>query len=234
MLRARLTVLIVVGALATLVGCSSGDGGTATTSSTPTSTPVPTATELMASAATAMRAVTSAHFSLGISGSLPGLIVQSAEGDLTSTGDAQGKGTIVQFGQLLEVEFVFVGGDLYLKGPTGGFSKLPAALAGSVYDPTALLNPDKGVVKVLTSATGLGPVTSDGGQYTVTGKVPKDVAASLAPGIAEDVDATFTIDAATSTVSAVSFALTGSDGKPAGIQLLFSDLNAPVTVTAPS
>ena len=188
----------------------------------------------MASAATAMRGVTSAHFSLGISGSLPELIVQSAEGDLTSTGDAQGKGTIVQFGQLLEVEFVFVGGDLYLKGPTGGFNKLPAALAGSVYDPTALLNPDKGVVKVLTSATGLGPVTSDGGQYTVTGKVPQDVAASLAPGIAEDVDATFTIDAATSTVSAVSFALTGSDGKPAGIQLLFSDLNAPVTVTAPS
>ena len=47
-------------------------------------------------------------------------------------------------------------------------------------------------------------------------------------------DATFTIDAATSTVSAVSFALTGSDGKPAGIQLLLSDLNAPVTVTAPS
>ena len=231
MLRARLAALVLIGAIA-LAGCSSGGDSPTTTSST--AAPVPAAADVMASAATAMRAVTSAHFHLTITGTLPDVPVQSAEGDLTSSGDAQGKATIQQFGQLLEVEFVFAGDTLYLKGPTGGFTEVPAALAGSVYDPTALLNPDTGVVKVLTSATGLGPVTTADGQYTVTGTVPKDVAASLAPGVATDVDATFTIDADDATVSAISFALAGSDGKPAEIELLLSDLNAPVTVTAPS
>ena len=85
-----------------------------------------------------------------LTGSCRSITVQKAEGDLTAAGDAQGTATIVQFGQLIEAEFVLVDGQLYLKGPTGGFSQVPAALAGSVYDPSAILNPDKGVAKVLS------------------------------------------------------------------------------------
>jgi lipoprotein LprG len=227
MLRVRLAAVVAaLAGLALIAGCSSG-GDTPSSSSTP----VPTAAELISASAAAMRTVTTSHFTLAISGSLPAVIVQSAEGDLTSSGDATGKGTIRQLGQLVEVEFVFLSGDLYLKGPTGGFTTVPAALAGSVYDPTVLLDPQRGVVRVLTSATDLGPVT---GSYTLTGKVPRDVAASLAPGVGSDVDATFTIDPATSQLTAVSLALTGSDGQPATIRLELSGLNAPVTITPPA
>ena len=124
--------------------------------STPTPTAAtPTGPELLASASTAMKAVTSAGFSLTVDGQLPAVTVQTAKGSLTAAGDAQGTATIVQFGQLIEVEFVLTGGELYLKGPTGGFAKIPAALAGQVYDPSAILNPDKGVAAVGAFVRGL-------------------------------------------------------------------------------
>jgi lipoprotein LprG len=224
---ARIVVAVSVMALA-LVGCSSSS-----TPPTSTAAPPPAAADLIATSATAMKAVTSAHFTITVTGTLPDLTVQSADGDLTGTGDAKGTAKINQLGQLVEVEFVVVAKDLYLKGPTGGFTKLPAALAGAVYDPTAILNPDKGVAKVLTGATGLSPTTESGSNYVVTGTVPKDIAAGLTPGISTDVAGTFTIDKATSQVASVAFGAKGSDGKDAKVELALSDYNKAVTVTAP-
>ena len=83
---------------------------------------------------------------------------------------------------------MLAGGDLYIKGPTGGFSKVPAALAGRIYDPSAILNPDKGVAKVLTSVTNPHHhqhATAD--SWLVSGTVPAAVAAGLVPGITTDV-----------------------------------------------
>lgn len=225
-LRASLPVLL---GLTLLVGCSS------TETSTPTSSvPAPSATDLISRAATAMKAVTSAHFVIAVTGTPADLTVQQADGDLTSTGSAQGTASILQGGQLTEIEFVIVDKDLYFKGPTGGFTVLPAALAGQIYDPTAILNPDTGVAKVLTSATGLSAVTESGDTYQVSGTVPKDVAASLTPGITADTVGTFAIDKATSQPASVSFGLDGSDGAPATVRLELSDLNKELTITAPA
>ncbi|MFD2397254.1 LppX_LprAFG lipoprotein [Prauserella oleivorans] len=52
-------------------------------------------------------------------------MVQSLEGDLDRSGQAKGNGTLNQLGQLVEVEFVLADDTLYLKGPTGGFQKIP-------------------------------------------------------------------------------------------------------------
>ena len=40
-----------------------------------------------------------------------------------------GTATVEQFGATVSLEFVIVGDSLYLKGPTGGFQKLPLSLA---------------------------------------------------------------------------------------------------------
>lgn len=233
--RSAAALLASVMGAVVLAGCGASDPAPApaTTTST-TSTTAPSAADLISRSAAATRSVTSAHFAIAVSGSVPELQVQSAEGDLTSDGSAKGTASITQAGQLIEVEFVVVAKDLYLKLATGGFTKLPAALAGQVYDPTAILNPETGVAKVLTSATGLSAVSTSGGSYTVTGTVPQAVAASLTPGISSDVEGTFTIDATTSLPQSVAFALTGSDGKPAGVELTLSDFDKAVSITAPS
>ncbi len=224
-----LVPLVMLASALALAGCSSS-----TASPNSTVAAVPGATELLARSATAMQAVTSAHFALTVDGQLPDLKVQGAEGDLTSTGDGQGQAKINQLGQLVQVEFVFLNTDLYLKGPTGGFTKLPAAMAGQIYDPTGILNADQGVAKVLSSVTAPGTPAAAGSSFTVTGTVPKAVAAALVPGIADDVTATFTVDQATSQLTSIGFALTGSDGKPGTVGLTLSDFNKAVTITAPA
>lgn len=212
---------------------SSTSAATVPTATVPTAT-VPTAAQLLTAAATAMAGLTSAHFTLIVRGKLPDLKVQGAAGDLTSVGDARGTAKMTQFEQLVEVDFVVVGKVLYLKGATGGFTKLPAALAGEVYDPTAILQAEKGVAAVLRHIITPGNPTLVGSSYTITGTVPKAAAAALVPGITSDAMGTFTIDKASSRLTDVVLHLAGSDGKPAAVDLALSDFNKAVTVSAPA
>jgi lipoprotein LprG len=223
----RILAIGFVAALLALSGCSSTGSSGVPTAVTPTPT------ELLASSSAAMAEVTSAHFALTVTGDLPSITVQRAEGDLTAAGDAQGTASIVQFGQLIEAEFVLVGGQLYLKGPTGGFSQVPAALAGSVYDPSAILNPDKGVAKVLGSVTNAAITGSDGSDWVVTGTVPADVAGGLVPGLNTAVDAQFTIAMSGAQLSGAVFTLDGADGQPGTVTVDLSELNTPVSIIAP-
>jgi lipoprotein LprG len=213
--------------LAVLSGCTSNS-----TTATPT-VATPTATELLEKSSAAMSTVTSAAFTLAIDGQLPSVIVQSAQGDLTAAGDAQGSAKIVQFGQLVEVDFVLSGGDLYIKGPTGGYGKVPAALAGGIYDPSAILNPDKGVPKVLTSVTNPTITGTDGEAWVVSGTVPAAVASGLVPGISSDVAAQLTIAMDSSQLTAAKFTLDGSDGKPATATVGLSNFNETVSISPP-
>jgi lipoprotein LprG len=219
--------MALVAALLVLTGCTSSTGTARPTAVTPA------AADVLSSAATTMSKVTTAHFTLSVDGQLPSIAVQKAEGDLTAAGDAQGTASIVEFGQLIEAEFVLVGGQLYLKGPTGGFSQVPAALAGSVYDPSAILDPDRGVAKVLSSVAGPAITGTDGEAWLVSGTVPAAVAGALVPGLGTDVDARLTITMSDARLTEAVFTLAGADGKPATVTVELSDLNAPVSVTAP-
>lgn len=226
MIRCRPFALALVVMFGALVACSSN---------TSTAVPVtaPPAAELLSMSATAMSSVTSANFTITVDGQLPSVTVSSAQGTLTAKGDAKGTATITQLGQLIEVEFVLVDRTLYLKGPTGGFSQVPAALAGGIYDPSAILNPDKGVSKMLSSVTGAANAGSDGDAWVVTGTVPAAVAGGLVPGINVDVAGTFTIEMNTSQLTAAQFELAGADGKPATVKVELSDLSEPVTISPP-
>ncbi|MBB5956060.1 lipoprotein LprG [Saccharothrix tamanrassetensis] len=208
---------VLVGAFALLLaGCTSSTGD------------LPAGSDLVGRSAAAMRSVTSTHFTIKVDGELPNVSVKDAEGDLNAEGESAGRAKVEQFGQLLEVEYVLVGKDLYFKGPTGGFTRLPAALAGQLYDPTAILNPDKGVAKVLGSARDARTTSSDGGVNVVEATVPKDVVAGLVPGIDADVKSTFSLkdDKLTNAV----FELPGG----AKVTIGLSDFNKSFTVAPPT
>jgi len=229
-LRRALTGILLV-LLVALSGCS-GSSGTPTAAST--TAPPPTASEILAASATAMAEVTSAAFSLTVDGQLPSVTVQSAKGVLNADGDAQGTAAIVQFGQLIEVEFVLDSGQLYIKGVTGGFTKVPSALAGSVYDPSAILDPTRGVAKVISSVQSPTIAGSEGDSWLISGSVPADVAAGLVPGITDDVTGLFTISKGSSELTSADLTLDGADGKPATVKVELSAFNEPVSISPPN
>ncbi|MCU1684098.1 MAG: hypothetical protein JWQ81_4837 [Amycolatopsis sp.] len=221
--------LVLVAAL--LAGCSGGGGD----ASAPAAAPLPDAATLLAASAQATGALTSAHIALDVTGTIPGLSVQSIDGDLTKAGSAKGTGKVSLGGELAEIEFVLTGGSLYVKGPTGGFQKLPASLASSIYDPSAILDPNRGVPKLLSTMADAKSVAAEDVNGTptikVTGKVTKDVLTSLLPGIQSDANATFWLarDGRHLPVKAtIAFPGNGS------ADVTLSNVDKPVTVTAPA
>src|SRR5262245_54014090 len=123
--------VLVAGVLA-LAGCSKDKPKTDTGD-------LPSAGGLLVAGADAMRNVPSAHFHTDAQGTISGLALHKADGVLTLDGRAKGTATVEQVGSVVELDFVIVGTSLYLKGPTGGYQKLPLALAATVYDPSAIL-----------------------------------------------------------------------------------------------
>ena len=198
---------------------------------------LPDGKALLQDAAASTADIKSAHFTLAVNGEIPGLSVKSAEGDLTREGGAAGaaKGTVSMdlMGSLFEGEFVLVEDSLYIKGPTGDYQELPASMVRSLYDPAAILDPDKGIAKVLRSVQNPrteGSEDIDGvSTYRVVGRVTKDVVSSLVPGIDSDVDITFWLrqDDGHQPVKA-------SVKVPQGtVDVTLSDIDKQVDITAP-
>ena len=129
---------------------------------------------------------------------------------------------------------MLVGGDLYLKGITGGFSKVPAALAGQIYDPSAILDPNRGVAKVLSSVQNPTITGSEDGAWIVTGTVPADVAGGLVPGHLHRRRHAASIEMSGSQLTAAHVRpCTGADGNPATVAVQLSDFNEPVSISPP-
>ncbi|HKN53692.1 MAG TPA: LppX_LprAFG lipoprotein [Amycolatopsis sp.] len=224
--RALITLFALSAAL--VAGC---------TSNAPSSPSLPDAGSLLKDSAASAGNFTSTHFALKVNGSVPGLSVQRLDGDLTKAngGGAKGNGALTLLGQLVDAEFVLVNGSLYIKGPTGGWQKLPAALSSSLYDPSAILDPARGIPKLLA---GVQNAKTEGEEdvngvatYKVTGTVPKDAMSGLLPGIPADANATIWVrkDAGHAPVKA-SLGFPGN----ATVDVTLSDVDKPVTVTAPA
>lgn len=213
-------------------------------SSEPTADPdLPDGAALIADAAAATAEIRSAHFTLNVTGTVPGVSVQSLDGDLTKeggpSGAAKGTGRMAVSGQLVEVEFALVDEQLYIKGPTGGFQQVPAALGAGVYDPSAVLDPERGIGKILTSVTE--PITEatedvEGARaFKVSGRVPGSALGGLLPGDPPDADIVFWLreDGRHLPVKA-SVVFPGNDDEPSTVDVTLSDVDKPVTVTAPA
>lgn len=227
--------LAALAALAlTLTGCTS----TADDDKPSAPADLPAAQTLLADGAKAMAEVKSAHFVIDVNGKISGLTLKRAEGDLTQEGSAQGTATIEQFGSALEAKFVIVGSSLWLQGPTGGYQQLPLAAAATVYDPSAILDPDRGVAKLLSSvknATTVGKETVDGKETYKVQVEPDPVAlAALIPGVGTGVTGHVWLDAATKQLVKGEFVIPAKGSDPAGtVTVTFTNYNAPVTISAP-
>lgn len=151
---------------------------------------LPQGATVLADAATAMRTVSTTRFTLEVKGETPGVQLRSADGQLTKEGSAKGTARVDEGRQLLELEFVIIGQDLYLTPPTGGVQKLPLSFAGAVYDPSIILNPDKGIAAAL--ASGKDASTEEREQvegvdtYRLKVTFPAQPLGTLVPGLAQD------------------------------------------------
>jgi lipoprotein LprG len=196
---------------------------------------LPDGTRLLADSAAAMRTVTSARFNVDTRGNVPELNLRSANGQLTREGSAKGTANLDRGGQIVELEFVILGDRLYLRPPTGPIQELPLSLAGAVYDPSVILNPDRGVAAVLASGTGatteareqIGGVDS----YRLRVNFPAQPLSTLVPGPPQDNTGHIWIAVQGSRLVQAQFPATDPEGT---ITVRFSEYDVPVEVTAPA
>lgn len=203
---------------------------------------LPRAQQLLDAAAQSMSEIQSAHVTLRVKGENSGLPVQRLEGDLTREGGtiaAKGTGKMRVMGQLVSVEFVLTGGTLYVKGPTGGYQQIPQALSSAVYDPSAILDPQRGISKILRSVRDPQTVARaevNGTQtFQVTGTVGTGALDGLLPGIAARTDVTFWLaEAQGHRPVKAAVTLPAGKGDPATAVVTLSQINKPVTVEPPA
>ncbi len=180
--------------------------------------------------------VQTVHFTIAIDGTLPSLPLQSADGVLTHAGEAKGTAKIVELGSTIEANFIVVGDSFYLKVLGGDYQKLPLSSATSIYDPSAILDPNRGIPKIITSAQNAKTV----GATTINGKTAYQVSltpdptavANLIPGMTGQVTGSVWIDKDSGHVVKAVFAVP-SGGKTVTATLTFDNYDAPVTISAP-
>ncbi|WP_449066492.1 LppX_LprAFG lipoprotein [Planomonospora algeriensis] len=219
----RIFVAALVAALSLVTACSGGSAS---------GTALPDGPELVKRSAEAMRTVTSASFTMEAENA-PQLQVKKAAGRLSATGDADGTIQLDFAGSLQEISFVLAGETVYFKGVTGGFQKMSRSELAAIYDPSAILDPERGVVRLLGNA--LDPKTQaeeklDGADaYRLSATLSQQILAALVPGIAQSVEGTLWIDKATGRLLKAELPM--AEGK---VTVAFADYDAPVQVTAPA
>ncbi|CAM3997801.1 LppX_LprAFG lipoprotein [Kibdelosporangium persicum] len=220
----RLLLLGVLG-LVTTAGCTSE-------SNEPGGSALPDGASLLKDASEAMKPINSATFALKVNGQVPGIPVKDVSGDLTKAGDAVGKAKLDQFGQTFEVDFVLFAKKLYIKGITGSWQEFGDAT--QIYDPSAILDPDRGVARLLGSIQS--PVTEGTEDvngvktYRVAGRVGKDVVAGLVPSVQSDVNVKVWVkqDGNHQPVRALVELSPGNS-----VEITLSEVDKPVTVNKP-
>lgn len=223
--RRYLCLLALLTALLTACG---GEGGKQ--DSPPT---LPDGARLLADSAKAMRTVTTSRVGIDVQGELPTLPIKAAQGQLTREGQAKGTATVEEFGQIVELDFVIVDDKLYLRGPTGGFQELPASGVGLVYDPSVVLDPDRGIVEVLASGaaarTEAREQVGDVDSYRVQASFSGQSLGKLVPGFTQDTTGQVWIASDGFRLVQARFPATGG-----AVAFRFSDFDAPADITAPS
>ncbi|GIH04572.1 hypothetical protein Rhe02_26390 [Rhizocola hellebori] len=199
---------------------------------------LPAGSQLMSEGDKAMSDVKSAHFVIDVKTPINGVPLSKAEGDLTKEGNAKGAATIDMGGMKTEAAFVILGQKLYLKLATGGYQEVPLAVASTVYDPSAILDPQRGAAKLLRTAKN--PKTEakeqvDGKDaYKVSFDPDASALAALIPTTASGVTAVVWLDATTKRIAKAEFTIPQSGSASKGVaSITFSNYDVPVTISAP-
>jgi lipoprotein LprG len=194
---------------------------------------LPDGNRLLADSAAAMRTVRTAHFTISAQGNTPGITLRFADGQLTGQGSAKGIARMDQGGQVVEHQFVIINNTLYLREPNGDYQKLPSSVGSAVYDPSVILNPDRGIAAVLASGkdatTQAREPLAGVDTYRVKATFPKESLGKLVPGVSEDTKGDVWIATQGLRLVEAQFRLGGGL-----ISTHFSDYDAPVTINAPN
>jgi lipoprotein LprG len=198
---------------------------------------LPDGAQLMSESATAMRGLNSAHVAIEATGQVGSLPLRSAEGDLTKGGDAKGTIKLSMMAALLELDFVVVGPDYYIKGLTGGWQKASAADVATFYDPSAILDPDRGVAKTLGSATNAHTEGADSvnGVDTYRVSVSLDSASvdTILPGVPAGVTGTVWVERTSKRLARAVLKIPAASGDPGTVTINLTNLDKPVAISAP-
>jgi lipoprotein LprG len=199
---------------------------------------LPAGDSLLKESAAAMREVKTVTFAIEADGTIGGLALRRANGQLTKEGSAKGNAQIGSGAASLQLDFVVVGDTFYLKGLTGGWQKVPLATASSVYDPSAILDPDRGIAKVLSTASDgrteakekVGTVET----YRVAAKLDPAALSAVVPGVGDGVTGKLWIAADNKRLTKATFVVPATDGNdPVNVTVTFSDFDASVNISAP-
>lgn len=206
-------------ALLAVTACSGGDD-------------LPPADEMIPDATDAMSEVQNVRFDLTVDGEIPGLTVKAADGVVTADGASEGSAKLTMLGMDVEAEYVIIGEDAWVKGPTGGYQQIPVGDDMLPYDPTILLSPDSGITTLLESVESAEPQDTEqvGGFDTYRYEVVFDPAAfaRFIPAEGDWNAATVWFDQETARVVKAEFAQ-----GDATVTMLLSDYDEDVTIEAP-
>ncbi|MET7419341.1 LppX_LprAFG lipoprotein [Dactylosporangium sp. NPDC005555] len=221
--------------LVALTGCTSTSEEDAPGKADPN---LPAADGLLKESATAMGGITTAKFLISADGTIAGVALKRADGVLTKEGNAQGTAQVEQMGATVDLAFTIVGQTMYLKGPTGDYQQLPLALAASVYDPSAILDPGRGIAKVVGTATGgktEAAETVDGQEtYRVAADNSSQTLVNVVPGVTGTVPGRFWIAKDGKKLLKAAFTLPAvGEAKGGTVTITFKEFDAPVTIAPP-
>lgn len=235
----RVTVLATAAALVSAVLISAcGSGAKAPAAAPTTGNGQPDGAAILAESAVVMGSVESVHFRLEVKGSITGIAVYGAEADIKKSGDARGTASVDIAQQQSDIDFVILGPTLYFRTAGGAqYQQIPLSLASTLYDPSAVLDPDRGVGKLLSSAQA--PITQ--GTENVDGKPAYKVRFNPDPSVLTNVvpgantpgaTATAWVDQSTKRTVKALFEWPASAGG-GSVTATFTAFNKAISITAP-
>jgi lipoprotein LprG len=225
---ARLLPVVLAFVLAT-AGCDGGGGGGSDKN--------PPGGQLLQQAANVLRNVSSLSFTLRTSGD-PKVNVKSVDAKLLKNGNSQGSVQVTELGMPIQLDFVVLGKTVYFKGLTGGWQKQPLSKVSGIYDPSAVLDPDRGLVQLLLTAKNAetrGKEKAAGQEaYRVHATLAQAALSRLVPGMNADAPADIWIATTSKNVLKAEVEVPSkSGGKPGKVTIAFADFGKPFPINAP-
>jgi lipoprotein LprG len=198
----------------------------------------PAGATLVQEAATAMGEITSVHLLVDIDPPLGSPPISRADLDLTDAGETAGEVEAV-IGALITVRIVTLAdGKSFLELPGQGW--IESGLLAETYDTTAILDPDRGIAKLLSTATNATTTGSEavGGidAWKVSVTLDSDVVEALVPASLPDQGLTGTVwlDKTSKRMIKTVLNAPATNASPeATISLTLTNFNVPVSVSAP-
>jgi lipoprotein LprG len=174
-----------------------------------------------------MTGVTSVAFNMTTEGKPP-IPIKSIAGDLLKSGDSQGTLTTDTFGTPIEVKYVLLGEKLYAEF-AGSYKTMDKTTITSVMDPSAILDPTRGIPLLLTKATNATSEAKENGAVRISATLPAAAVRGLGVTTQADIKGKVWIAEADNRLTKVMMTLPGGS-----VTMTLADFNKNPAIKAPA